>query len=57
MSASHYILNVENIQRNITMTWYLNQGAESSIPSTYNDKNNFILPVTYNVIKKKPVEF
>jgi len=39
------------------MTWYLNQGAESSIPSTYNDKNNFILPVTYNVIKKKPVEF
>ena len=31
---------------------YLNQGAEISIPSTYNE-NIFILPVTYIVIKKK----
>ena len=52
MSANHYTLNVEKyIQRNITMT-YLNQGAEISIPSTYNE-NIFILPVTYIVIKKK----
>ena len=37
--------------------WYLNQGAEISIPSTYNNENIFILPVTYKVIKQKPVEF
>jgi hypothetical protein len=58
LNASHYALNVEKyIQRNITMTWYLNQGAEISIPSTYNNENIFLLPVTYNVIKKTPVAF
>jgi hypothetical protein len=35
---------------------YLNQGAEVSIPSTYNE-NIFILPVTYSVIKKNLLSF